>query len=118
LPQSCHAKHTEHQYKSLDSKCKEIYCGVVTTGTNTASDVPIRKIVDLSLRYSASIAVIAHNHPSGVALPSKADLKVTNVLYNTLASVGVHLADHIIVADDDYVSLRDAELCSVWLVGE
>jgi len=102
----------------LDSKCKEIYCGVVATGSSITSDVPIRKIVDLALRYNASLAVISHNHPSGVALPSKADLNVTNVLFNTLATVGVRLVDHIIVADDDYVSLRDSELCSTLLIGE
>ncbi len=102
----------------LDSKGKEIFCGVVATGTSCTSDVPMRKIVDLALRYNASIAIIAHNHPSGVALPSKADLKVTNLLHSTLATVGVNLVDHIIVADDEYVSLREAALCSVLLVGD
>ncbi len=102
----------------LDSKNKELYCGVVSTGNNITSDVPMRKIVDLALRYNASIAIIAHNHPSGVALPSRADIQVTNVLYKTLETVGVRLADHIIVADDDYVSLRDTELCSSLIIGE
>lgn len=102
----------------LDSKFKEVYCGVVSVGSNITSDVPFRKIVDLALRYSASRAVIAHNHPSGIALPSREDLKVTNILYKTLETVGVQLVDHIIVADDDYVSLRDTELCSVLIIGE
>ena len=102
----------------LDNKMKEIYCGVVSVGSNITSDVPMRKIVDLSLRYSATYAAIAHNHPSGIALPSKDDLKVTNILHRTLATVGIKLIDHIIVADDDYVSLRDSELCSVLIVGE
>lgn len=102
----------------MDSKCKELYCGVIATGTSCSSDVPMRKIVDLSMRYNATNAVLAHNHPSGVALPSKADLHVTKLLHSTLASVGVKLVDHIIVADDEYVSLRESALCSVFIVGK
>lgn len=105
----------EHLYLLLmDSKCKELYCGVVSTGTLQSSDVPMRKIVDLAMRYNASNAVIAHNHPSGVALPSRADINATNVLCNTLAVIGVRLVDHIIVADDDYISLRESELCTAF----
>ena len=101
-----------------DSKQKEVFCGVIATGTNCASDVPFRKIVDLALRYNASNAVIAHNHPSGIAMPSREDLQVTRVLFNTLQSVGVRLVDHVIVADDDYVSLRDAQLCKSLIIYE
>lgn len=100
----------------LDSKGKELFCGVVSYGSVSSSDVPVRKIVDLSLRYNAANAVIAHNHPSGVAIPSKADLYVTEVLFNTLKSVGVHLVDHIIVADDEFASLRDTELSNVLII--
>ncbi|MBQ4569303.1 MAG: DNA repair protein RadC [Ruminococcus sp.] len=102
----------------LDSKEKEIFCGVVSTGTTCTSDVPIRKIVDLSLRYNASYAIIAHNHPSGVALPSKEDVTVTKLLRSTLAAVGVRLIDHVIVADEESVSLRDTALSSVLFIGE
>lgn len=101
----------------LDSKQKEIYCGVVATGTSCMSDVPVRKIVDLALRYNATSAVIAHNHPSGLAMPSKADINVTKILHTTLATVGINLLDHIIVADDDAYSLRQSALCSFLLVG-
>lgn len=100
----------------LDSKGKELFCGVVSYGSINSSDVPVRKIVDLSLRYNAAFAVISHNHPSGVAIPSKADLYVTEVLFNTLKSVGVRLIDHIIVADDDCTSLRDTELSKVLII--
>ena len=49
---------------------------------------------------------LAHNHPSGVALPSHEDEIATIQIRDALAAVDVHLVDHIIVADDDYVSLR------------
>lgn len=102
----------------MDSKCRELYCGVIATGTSCSSNVPMRKIVDLSMRYNAANAVLAHNHPSGIALPSKADLYVTKLLHSTLASVGVKLVDHVIVADDEAVSMREAALSSVFIVGE
>ncbi len=95
----------------LDAKGTELFCGVVATGNATNTDVPFRKIVDLSLRYNAVNVYLAHNHPSGVALPSKADVFVTNELHSVLAAVGVRLLDHIIIADGEYQSLREGLVC-------
>ncbi len=64
------------------------------------------------MRYNASKAVIAHNHPSGIALPSREDLLATQATYKSLKLVGVKLIDHIIVADNDYVSLAQSNLGS------
>ena len=52
------------------------------------------------------LVLLSHNHPSGVALPSPADNATTLSVFDALRTVGVELADHIIVADDDFVSLR------------
>ena len=54
--------------------------------------------------------VLAHNHPSGIALPSREDVETTRRLAQALDAVGVILADHIIVADEDFVSLADSRL--------
>ncbi|MGN0452841.1 MAG: RadC family protein [Ruminococcus sp.] len=106
----------EHLYLLLtDAKCKELFCGVVSNGTACGSEVPIRTIVDLAMRYNATYAAIAHNHPSGVAIPSRTDLRATETLINTLKLIGVRLMDHIIVADHDYVSLRDSAICEGFL---
>ena len=67
----------------------------------------MRKIVQTALNQNAASVVLAHNHPSGYALPSQEDLDTTRTLQTALQSVGIVLADHIIVADDDYVSLAD-----------
>ncbi len=102
-----------------DAKGKELYCGVVSKGSFRASDAPVRKIVDLAMRYNAATAVVAHNHPSGVALPSKSDIEATRDIFQALNLVGVLLVDHIIVSDDDFVSLRDTALCGgLFLSGE
>lgn len=91
-----------------DAKGKMIYFDIITKGSLGATDVNVRKIVDLSLRHNAKTAFIAHNHPSGSAFPSKSDIQATKVVRDTLASVGVNLIDHFIVTDDDYVSLRES----------
>ena len=95
-----------------DAKGKEIYSGVVSKGSIHASEAPVRKIIDLAVRYNAATAVISHNHPSGVALPSRADLDATKSVFQALNLVGVLLFDHIIVSDDDFVSLRESNLCN------
>lgn len=91
-----------------DAKGKMIYFGIIAKGSLNSTEMPVRKIVDLSLRHNAKIAYIAHNHPSGSALPSSADISTTKTISETLLSVGVHLIDHFIVTDDDYVSLRES----------
>lgn len=91
-----------------DAKGKMIYFGIISKGSLNSTEIPVRKIVDLSLRHNAKIAYIAHNHPSGSALPSSTDISTTKIISETLLSVGVHLIDHFIVTDDDYVSLRES----------
>ncbi len=91
-----------------DAKGKMIYFNIISKGSLNSSDMPIRKIVDLALRHNAKTAFIAHNHPSGTALPSRSDLVTTQTLRETLLSVGVDLIDHFIITDDDYVSLRES----------
>ena len=70
----------------------------------------LRRIVENALRCNAVLVALAHNHPSGVALPSHEDTIATRQVREALEPLGVQLVDHIIVADDDYVSLREAGL--------
>ena len=63
-------------------------------------------MIELVTLYRASSLIIAHNHPSGIAVPSPEDLKSTERIYNLFRSMSVSLLDHIIVADGDYISLR------------
>ena len=51
---------------------------------------------------------MAHNHPYGHALPSREDINTTLTLGRQLSVVDVQLLDHIIVADNDYISMRDS----------
>jgi DNA repair protein RadC len=94
----------------MDSKCKELFSGKISKGSFTATEVPIKKIVELTLKYNAYTAVLAHNHPSGSAFPSRADLDITKKLILTMEQIDSKLIDHIIVADNDYISLAESEL--------
>ena len=92
----------------LDAKCKTLSCKEVGEGTINSAGVSVRKIVETAIREGASTVVLAHNHPSGIALPSTEDIQVTYRVAAALSAVEVQLADHIVVAEDDYVSMAQS----------
>ena len=94
----------------LDSKCKVIAAPTVFEGSVNSVAVNIRKMIESSLKYNASGIIIAHNHPGGVALPSDDDLMTTAKIASVLELLNMVLIDHIIVAEDDFVSLADSGL--------
>ena len=89
----------------LDAKCKVLCCKEVGEGSVNSAGISIRKIVELALGANATTVVLAHNHPSGIAIPSPEDIQTTRRLAAALNAVEIHLADHIIVADDDHISM-------------
>ena len=93
----------------LDKKGKELYLGVVNKGSITASEINLRTIAELAIHYRASIAYIAHNHPSGIAYPSGKDIEATIRLRDTLSAVNVRLCDHYIVANSESFSMANNE---------
>lgn len=64
----------------LDAKGRVLYCGVIAEGSVNATEVNVKRIVETSARYNASSAILSHNHPSGIALPSKQDLDTTEIV--------------------------------------
>lgn len=92
----------------LDAKCKMLCCKEIGEGSVNSAAVPIRKIVEIALGANASSVILSHNHPSGLALPSDEDIATTRRLATALDAVEITLADHIIVADDDFVSLAQS----------
>ena len=89
----------------LDAKCKVLCCKEVGEGSVNSANISIRKVVETALNANATSVVLAHNHPSGVAVPSEEDILTTKRLYAALQAVEIVLADHIVVADGDYVSM-------------
>lgn len=94
----------------LNANCNVICCREVGEGELNSAIISPRSIVEIALAEKASTVVLAHNHPSGVALPSQEDVVATKRLAAALATVDVMLFDHLIIADDDYVSLAQSGL--------
>ncbi|MCI9505140.1 MAG: DNA repair protein RadC [Oscillospiraceae bacterium] len=94
----------------LDAKGRLLKRFKINEGNSGGVDFDVRKIAVNALSSNAVSVVLAHNHPSGLALPSQEDCAGTEEVREALAAIGVALADHIIVADNDYISFRDSHL--------
>lgn len=94
----------------LDGKGKLLTCRCIAKGTVSASPVHVRQVVENALYAGASTVILAHNHPSGVALPSAEDRMVTHQVMEALEPLGIRLIDHIVVADNDFVSMAESKL--------
>lgn len=92
----------------LDRKGKLLACKRLGEGSVTNAELDLRKVMENAILTSASAIILAHNHPSGLALPSKEDYTATDRVKMALHTIGVELVDHIIVADGDFVSMADS----------
>lgn len=92
----------------LDAKCKVLLCQQLAEGSADATSICMRKILEVALACNASQVVLAHNHISNIAAPSHEDILLTQVVYECLEQVEIHLLDHLIFSFDDFVSLRDS----------
>ncbi len=90
----------------LDEYGRVIYTDFVVQGSNDAVSINITKICSIAALKMADSAVIAHNHPSGSPVPSRADCEVTMKLAQALKAVGVVLLDHLIVTRRECESIR------------
>ena len=93
---------------SVNSAGNVIRCHELAKGISNRVEFSARQVVEAALRDNAAYIILAHNHLSDVALPSNADYAATKLIYQTLANIGVKLADHIIVSGDESVSMRES----------
>src|SRR5574337_1258740 len=91
----------------LDAQHRLIAAEKLFLGSLTQAPVYPREVVKQALRRNASAVIFAHNHPSGVAEPSRADQSLTDALKNALALVDVRVLDHFVVGDGAAVSLAE-----------
>jgi DNA repair protein RadC len=82
----------------LDAQNRLLQADVLFTGTLTSASVYPREVVKTALARNAAAVILAHNHPSGLAEPSRADELLTTNLKTALNMVDVKLLDHFIVA--------------------
>ena len=89
----------------LDTALRPINETLISEGSLTAAPVNVKRIVEIAINSHAAAVIMAHNHPSGVALPSDEDVQTTRRIAAALSAVEIHLADHVVVAEGDYVSM-------------
>jgi DNA repair protein RadC len=94
----------------LDNRHRVIRFEELFFGTIDSAVVEPREVVRAALRVNAAAVILAHNHPSGVAEPSRADERLTRSLREALALIGVRVLDHIIVGEGATVSLAERGL--------
>jgi DNA repair protein RadC len=82
----------------LDAQNRLLKAEELFTGSLTQTSVYPREVVKAALSHNAAAVILAHNHPSGVAEPSRADEMLTRSLKEALAMVDVKVLDHFIVA--------------------
>ncbi|MBE6878913.1 MAG: DNA repair protein RadC [Ruminococcaceae bacterium] len=108
IPRFLGKKDEEVHMVLLDSKNKIIKSENIAKGSVNAVQLSVRYIISQAINNNATGVILAHNHPAGVALPSTNDIKMTKKLFEALRLADIKLKDHIIVAEDDFVSLRDS----------
>lgn len=91
----------------LDNRNRLIHFEELFRGTIDGASVHPREVVKRALEFNAAAIILAHNHPSGVAEPSRADEAITRRLRDVLALVEVRLLDHLVIGDGECASLAE-----------
>lgn len=110
MEQLRHLRQEELILCMFDSKCNLISDAVISKGSVNSSLVPPREIFLFALRKEAVHIVLLHNHPSGLAIPSKEDDEVTRRVAECGRLLEIPLSDHIIIGDHNYYSYRESGL--------
>ncbi|MBD8873538.1 DNA repair protein RadC [Rhodanobacter sp. DHB23] len=97
--------HEEFHILWLDNRHQILDCQRLFIGTVDGASVHPREVVRAALILNASAAILAHNHPSGVAEPSQADRSITQELIAALRLIGVRVLDHLVVTAGEAVSM-------------
>jgi DNA repair protein RadC len=94
----------------LDKRNQLIADEVQQTGTVDHTPVYPREVVKRALELSATAIILVHNHPSGDATPSRADIDMTKQIVDIARSLGIEMHDHIIVGKHGHTSLKGLKL--------
>jgi DNA repair protein RadC len=94
----------------LDARSRLLKYEELFRGTLTQTSVYPREVVKRALALHAASVILAHNHPSGAAEPSKADEYLTQTLRSALKLVDVNVLDHFVVGADEVISFAERGL--------
>ncbi|MDR6937300.1 DNA repair protein RadC [Luteibacter sp. 3190] len=105
-----HLSHEVFACLFLDTRHRVLAYEELFRGTIDGASVYPREVVRACLRHHASAVILAHNHPSGVPEPSRADRDITQVLVDALALMDIRVLDHIVVGRGEPVSMAERGL--------
>ncbi len=105
-----HEPHEVFACLFLDNRHRVISFETLFYGTIDGASVHPRQVMKRALHYNAAALILAHNHPSGIAEPSSADVQITLRLKEALAFIDVRVLDHIVVGDGQSVSFAERGL--------
>ncbi|MBK1630649.1 DNA repair protein RadC [Thiohalocapsa halophila] len=94
----------------LDNRHRVLQYRELFRGTIDGASVHPREVVREAMRWNAAAVILAHNHPSGVAEPSQADLRITQQLKDALSLIEVRVLDHIVIGEGAGTSLAERGL--------
>ena len=94
----------------LDNRHRMLAFEELFHGTIDGASVYPREVVRRALEHNAAAVILAHNHPSGVAEPSRADTQLTRRLSDALGLIDVRCLDHIVVGAEETVSFAERGL--------
>ncbi|MEA2093322.1 MAG: DNA repair protein RadC [Pseudomonadota bacterium] len=103
-------RHHQHEVFAclfLDNRHRIITFEELFHGTIDGASVHPREVVKRALQHNAAAVILAHNHPSGIAEPSRADVQITRRLVEALALLDIRVLDHLIIGDGEGVSLAE-----------
>lgn len=103
----CHLSHEVFACLFLDTRNRVLGYEELFRGTIDGASVYPREVVRACLRHHASAVIFAHNHPSGIADPSRADCEITRTLVEALGLMQIRVLDHLIIGQGEPVSMAE-----------
>lgn len=92
----------------LDIRNRILALSTISVGSLTASIAHPREVFREAIRYSAAGVILVHNHPSGDPAPSREDIQLTKQMMKAGEILGIPVLDHVVVAGDNFLSLKEA----------
>ncbi|WP_058972453.1 RadC family protein [Type-D symbiont of Plautia stali] len=91
----------------LDNQHRVLQAQKMFSGTIASVEVHPREIVREALKLNAAAVILAHNHPSGIAEPSRADRDITGKIGQACALLNIRLLDHLVIGRGEYTSFAE-----------
>ena len=94
----------------MTSDRRVLYCDELGSGVGDSVTTTLREVARLCMKKNTHDIILAHNHPSGLVLPSREDITMTRRAQDLLKDIGVKLHDHFVITDGEYYSMKDHKL--------